>query len=244
MVKFIPPEINKIDSVVQKKPTDSKIDYAKYTINTEKLWKQYDKWNAVNTGTYTYLCKTNTNGGIYRLLFIKNKKILKSLKILRKRKPNFDIQYIDNSNKTVNILTKRKKFYYNAKDIDFYLLSKRFYQLSNGLSKEYNYFDVDIEYSKKYNYISHMNVTHRELIEYATDISPIIINSYGLLMLPKDIEFTEDIVKKIFKKYRQAWECENQMLKSNKLQSDNNLTLLEKAVGKERLECLDKYLVW
>jgi len=211
-------------------------------LDTQKLWRQYENWKKLNTGTYVYICKAH--GRIDELIFVYANHIVKSMHISNIEKKNiFTLKKVEEISKSKDRLLRRKRFRYIVSNLHEYLLQGK-YDLLSGLSSVYKNFNFFLEYDKKFYYLSAVNVTHGKNIEYPTDISPIVIYSYGLLMLPKDTKYTNKVIEKILNKYKQAWECEKKLLAAKRINNEQNLTMLEKAVGKEKLQCLDKYLVW
>ena len=243
-VNFIPPKLeDEHRNYVQiNKSIVKRIEEKVLKLDTQKLWRQYENWKKLNTGTYVYLCKAH--GHIDELIFVYANHIVKSMNIANIEKKNiFTLKKVEEISKSKDRLLRRKRFRYIVSGLHEYLLQGK-YDLLSGLSSVYKNFNFFLEYDKKFHYLSAVNVTHGENIVYPTDISPIIIYSYGLLMLPKETKYTDKVVEKILSKYEQAWECEKKLLTSKKIKSEQNLTMLEKAVGKEKLECLDKYLIW
>ena len=211
-------------------------------LDTQKLWSEYEKWKKLNISTYVYVCKANNN--VYELIFVSDNHFVKSMNIRDIENENiFTLKKVEEIHNSQDRLLKRRRFRFNISNLHYYLLYGK-YDLLNGLSSVYKNFNFFLEYDKKFHYLSTINVIHGENIAYPKDISPIVIYSYGLFLLPKETEYTDDVVKKILNKYEEAWECEKKLLAFEKINNEHNLTLLEKAVGKEKLECLDRYLAW
>ena len=148
---------------------------------------------------------------------------------------------------------KLDEFFGLFRGFDYYLIDSRFKELSIKPEnlKHYDCRMLDVSYSKKNNYIAAIefkrihNIVNCKARPRPTDTAnEWHIYSYGLLMLPKETEYTDKVIQKILNKYKQAWKCEKKLLTSKKANNEQKLTLLEKTVGKEKLECLDKYLVW
>ncbi len=201
--------------------------------------------------TYVYICDISSAGK--RLIFIKDNHVIQSIDIhetsLFDRTPIIDIENIRDYNRTKNIITHKRRGAYWIKNLDIYLLSKRFDFLDG-----FRYTDADIktvEINEKYGYLSAIRVIgNRNKVNWVADHrwKYFALYSYGLLLLPDDIEYTKKVTEKILDKYEQAWECTSKKLwGKNRKKNDKkntNLTMLEKFAGKEKLECLDKYLVW
>ena len=213
--------------------------------DTQKLWRQYESWQKLNTGTYVYLCKAH--GHIDELIFVHANHIVKSMNLANINKNNiFTLKKVEEISKSKDRLLERRCFRYIVSSLDEYLLQGKYDIVSrlSSTSNAHSKFNFFLEYDKKFYYLSVINITHAKHIIYQTDVSTVMIYSYGLLMLPKETKYTDKVVEKILNKYKQAWKCEKKLLTSKKTNNEQNLTLLEKAVGKEKLECLDKYLVW
>ena len=198
--------------------------------------------------TYTYICKTYPGGK--RLIFIRDNHVIQSIPTgaedLFDRTPTIDIKNIDDYNTTKEAVTRKLRGSYWVESIDIYLLSERFNFLRNFRYETVNFREA-IEVNKKYGYLSVISLTRNKDNFQGTRLDKFThksIYSYGLLLLPKDIQYTKEVIKKILQKYEQAWKCTGKKLQYKAPKNNTNLTLLEKAVGKEKLECLDKYLVW
>jgi len=242
---------SEIDRYIPKKVQTNKkrmctIDFDINEHLDEKLVNvQQEKWNKLNTGTYTYLYNNSI------LLFVENNKVKKSL-VLHSHKviDEFITKLIQNRNQTKKYLMKKLRFYNLLSSIDDYLIDRRFITVMHGNwhTKCYcNRYEIQIEYSGKYGHITSLvEIKPKKCIYERHNIHdfPSQRYSYGLLMLSKETKYTDKVVEKILNKYEKAWKCEKKLLASKKTNNEQNLTLLEKAVGKEKLECLDKYLVW
>jgi len=206
---------------------------------------QQKKWNKLNTGTYTYLYNNSI------LLFVKNNKVKKSLVFHSHKDINrFAIKLIQDRNQTKKYLMKKLRFYNLLSGIDDYLIDKRFITVldDNWYTECYcNRYELQIEYNSKYGYITSLvEIKPKKCIYERRSIHdfPSQRYSYGLLMLSKEIEYTDIVLNKILNKYKQAWKCTGEKLQHKDTRNDSSETMLEKAVGKEKLECLDKYLMW
>ena len=198
--------------------------------------------------TYTYMFDTKIGGK--RLIFIKNNHVIQSIpseaEDVFDKTPILKIKNIEDYNTTQEAVTIKGRGFYWVKSIDICLLSERFNFLRNFRKETVDVEEV-IEVNEKYGYLSVIGLTRKKynsqrIILYKFTHKSIY--SYGLLLLPNNIEYTQKVTKKILHKYEQAWKCTGQKLHSTSAKKNTNLTLLEKAVGKEKLECLDKYLVW
>lgn len=212
----------------------------------KKLVKvQQEKWNKRNTGTYTYLYNNSI------LLFIEDNKVKKSL-LLHSHKviDRFVTKLIQDRNQTKRYLMKKLRFYNLLSSIDDYLIDRRFITVLHDSWHTECYcdrYELQMEYNGKYGHmVSLVETKSKRCIYERRSIHdfPSQRYSYGLLMLPKETEYTDIILNKILNKYKQAWKCASEKLQHKITKNDTNLTMLEKAVGKEKLECLDKYLVW
>ena len=213
-------------------------------LNIENIKRHQRQWNKHNTGTYVYVYNN------FLLLFIENDKVKKSLILSYDKNDIFSIKLVKNATQTKQYLMKKLRFNNLFHRLDNYILNKRFIDAKNDnwhTQCYCNRYVLHLEYDKKYGFItSFMETKPKKCIYERNTIHdfPSKRFSYGLLMLPKETEYTDKVVKKILNKYKQAWECEKKLLASKKTNNEQNLTMLEKAVGKEKLECLNKYLVW
>jgi len=198
--------------------------------------------------TYVYICKTYPGGK--RLIFIKDNHVIQSIpsreEDLFDKTPIMHIKDIEDHNTTKEAVTRKIRGSYWVKSMDICLLSERFNFLRNFRHETVNAKEV-IEVNEKYGYLSVIGLTRNKDNFEGTRLYKFThksIYSYGLLLLPNDIQYTKKVTEKILNKYKQAWKCVDKKLHSKAKKNDTNLTLLEKAVGREKLECLDKYLMW
>lgn len=198
--------------------------------------------------TYVYICDTYPGGK--RLIFIKDNHVIQSIPTSAEdvfdKTPIMNINDIEDYNTTKEAVTRKIRGSYWAKSIDICLLSERFNFLRNFRHETVNIKEA-IEVNEKYGYLSVINLARNKDNFQGTILYKFThksIYSYGLLLLPNDIHYTKKVTEKILDKYEQAWKCTGKKLQHKATKNDTNLTLLEKAVGKEKLECLDKYLVW
>jgi hypothetical protein len=198
--------------------------------------------------TYVYICKTYPGGK--RLIFIKDNHVIQSIpskaEDLFDKTPIVYIKDIEDHNTTKEAVTRNIRGSYWSKSIDICLLSERFNFLRNFRYETVNVKEA-IEINEKYGYLSVISLTRNKDNFQGTRLYKFThksIYSYGLLLLPNDIQYTQKVTEKILHKYEQAWKCAGQKLHNKSVKKNTNLTMLETAVGKEKLECLDKYLVW
>jgi hypothetical protein len=252
-VNFIPPKPgNAYSDYVQTNKIKDKDEYQNVKLNfdLEQLGQQYEKWKKINTGTYTYICRPNTFFGrnIEAILFVKNNIIVKRIVLPHDSSKKFPLY------KTLHLVDSRDNEFTKTRRYRAILrghlnchIDKVFVDILGNFfnSSQYVNFEVDLKYNTKYSFISNLSVKRIPNTRYLSSHSHSwSVNLYGMLMLPKNTQFTDDIVQKILNQYKQAWECEKKLLASKKINNEQNLTMLEKAVGKEKLECLDEYLVW
>jgi len=229
------------------------IDYIPLKINFDKdeVKKVYERWKKYNTGTYVYICSSTTLRNLEIIIFIYQNKVVNYMQFSEIQNRNaYKIHTDINLEKT--ILTRNNRFFRSANNVNYYLMDGRFKELSIS-SENLEYYDcsiLDVLIDKKYNYLSAIefkkiyNKICKSRPKPKDKVNQWHIYSYGFLMLPKGTEYTDKVVEKILNKYEQAWKCEKKLLTSKKINDEQNLTLLEKAIGKEKLECLDKYLIW
>jgi len=236
------------------------IDYVPLKINFDKneVKKVYEKWKKDNTGTYVCIGKPTFTNASKAMHFIKNNSIVKYVELGNlKYKTNADVQDINN--------VKMKEDIFNIPAIpksSYCLIDNIFKKALVDLPKssEYDCLEYDLIFDTNYNYITALRLGRVQKVDYINKRKYFVpcerrpkplhsdkgffVHIYGLMMLPKETKYTDRVVEKILSKYEQAWECEKKLLASKKIKSEQNLTMLEKAVGKEKLECLDKYLIW
>ena len=247
----MPSQEKKIQTSEYEKEKKEIIDYVPLKINFDKneMNKVHTRWKKYNTGTYVYVCNSTTLRNLEIIIFCYEDKVVGYVKFAEIQNRKSHKIYTDiNSEKT--ILTRNNRFFRSAYNLDYYLIDSRFKELSIKPEnlKHYDCRILDVSYSKKNNYIATIEfkkIRNCKARPRPTDTAnEWYIYSYGLLMLPKGTVYTEKVIQNILDRYKQAWECEKRLLASKKTNDEQNLTLLEKAVGKEKLECLDRYLVW
>jgi len=226
------------------------IQNSKYSVTYDKnhVKKQYDKWNKLNTGTYVYIYNDMGQNG--RILFVKNGEVQKSIREnCRQEHRGFQLGPYTCKYQLRNMVNKdrtEKSFIARRQNKIQYMIDERFKSaLKRDLSEKKYCIQTEwrLTYNEKYGYISSLET---EKPNCRCTPKPLKYNNYfyyGLLMLPKNTQFTDDVVKKILNKYDKAWECERLILSYYK-RDKSKLTILERRVGREKLECLDKYLVW
>ena len=252
--KYVAPSESELlfrDGFIPYERRENCIQKSKYKVDYDKndVRKHFAKWNKHNTGTYVYIFEEMGKEG--RILFVKNGEIQKSILVNCEREFHgfpFGLYRCKYKLKNVRNKEKSKKYFtYRGLNKSHYLINERFLSVLERDISEKNYCihpEWQLTYNKKYGYIS-------SLIEKKPNCRcmpiPLKYNRYfyyGLMILPQNIQFTDDIMRIILNKYDKARECEKVLNSKKVATNDNNLTLLEKAVGKEKLECLDKYLVW
>ncbi len=228
---------------------EKNIDYIPLKINFDKkeIQKAYERWKKYNTGTYVFVCYKHVSIGNFSVLqFVKNNKIARIMKL------SDDNSFFNITDSVMNIkeLKKRTQSRKQRKILALFLdcyIDRLFDIVLNGYFEKgyYGNFKMDLEFNRQYNYISELNVKKiPNKIYFSKHSHSYHIRTEKLLMLPKDTEYTQDVIAKIVRLYDKANRCEKEALASDKTDRDENLTALEKAVGKAKLECLDKYLVW
>ena len=249
--RYMPSQEKKIQTSEYEKEKKEIIDYVPLKINFDKneMNKVYTRWKKYNTGTYVYICNSTTLRNLEVIIFCYEHKVVGYVQFTKIQNRKSHKIYTDfNSEKT--ILTRNNRFFRSAHNLDYYLIDSRFKELSIKPEnlKHYDCRILDVSYSKKNNYIAAIEfkkIRNCKARPRPTDTAnEWYIYSYGLLMLPKGTVYTEKVIQEILDRYKKAWECEKRLLASKKTNDEQNLTLLEKAVGKEKLECLDRYLVW
>jgi len=206
----------------------------KDSFQKKDVLKNYNKWKKYDTGTYTYMYE-ETMGIAPVLLFVKNGKIVQGAKRESKKKhygfpfemrrkkdlPNYFWGNMMGYNKTIVYLnTSSRRFTFHRK-IDYTLVSKRFeYLLDKNFENYCETLEFWVKYDEKYGYVSRILEDYPRCKCRTKSLESNRHSVYGLFMLPKETEYTDEIVQKILNKYEQTWKCE------------------------KKLECLDKYLVW
>ncbi len=243
---------NKIEDTRQtnehrnKEKNKRKIDYVPLKINFNKneVKEVYEKWKEYNTGTYVYICDSTTLRGSKFLIYVKKNRIVGNTPLKSNMMSTMSLKH--------NRLTRNNRFFLSAKNTEFYLINERFEKTLNNF-KNIEFYDcriLNLAFDKSKMYISLLGLMSLNPYQCNSRLRPTdvanswYVYSYGLLMLPKDTKYTDKVIEKILDKYKQAWECEKKLLASKRINNEQNLTMLEKAVGKEKLECLDEYLVW
>jgi len=206
----------------------------KDSFQKKDVLKNYNKWKKYDTGTYTYMYE-EAMGIASVLLFVKNGKIVQGVKReskkkyygfpfeMRKKKdlPNYFWGNMMDYNKTMVYLNTSSHCFAFHRKIDYTLVSNRFeYLLDKSFENYCEILEFWVEYDDKYGYVSSIVEDYPRCKCRTKDLQSNSHVVYELLILPKETEYTDDVVKKIFNKYEQVWKCE------------------------EKLECLDKYLVW
>jgi hypothetical protein len=234
-----------------KEKNKKKIDYVPLKINFNKneVKEVYEKWQKYNTGTYVYVSDSTTLRDSKFLIYVKKNRVVGYTPYLA---TSLKSNMISTMNLKHNMLTRNNRFFLSAKNTEFYLIDKRFEKALKNF-KNIEFYDcriLNLAFDKSKMYISLLGLMSLNPYMCNSRLRPKdvanswYVHSYGLLMLPKETEYTEDLVQKTLNKYKQAWECEKKLLASKRINNEQKLTLLEKKVGKKKLECLEKYLVW
>jgi len=241
-----------------KQKNKKKIDYVPLKINFNKneVQEVYERWQKYNTGTYVYISMPTFADTFKAIHFVQKNAIIKYVKINNLN----DINIQDTNNLQVS---KENIFSLVSTDSEDYLIDNIFKKALKKLAKvsKYDCFEYSLMFNKNYNYIAALTLGKVQKYDYISKrkyfvpcksrLKPLVIGKngmnqyiYGLMMLPNNTQFTDDTMRIILNKYKQAWECEKKLLAAKRINNEQNLTMLEKAVGKEKLQCLDKYLVW
>jgi len=229
-----------------------KNEYQNVKLNFEldQLNQEYKIWKKINTGTYTYICQPNTFFGrnTKAILFVKNNVIVQRVILPSHRSEDFTLY------QTLHLVVdgKENKFLKNRRDraiLRAHLncnIDEMFNDILSGYFEKsrYDNFEIYVKYDTNYSFISTLIVKKIPNKKYYSKHSRSWSRYLSsMLMLPKNTQFTDDIVKRILNKYKQTWECEKKLLAARKINNGQNLTMIEKEEEK-KLECLDKYLVW
>ena len=250
-----------IDSKLTIKKNEA-VDYVPLKVNFDKIEviKVYAKWKKYNTGTYVCIAKSTFTDDDYAIHFIKNNTIVKYLALE-------DPKYISRFNvKDIDTLALKKDVFDTPviPNSSYCIIDNIFKKALEDLpnSPEYDCLEYNLQFDKNNRYIRVLKlgrvekvdtIHHRKYyVPCKRRVQPLIfygkkevlIHIDGLMMLPRGTKYTNQVIEKILTKYKQAMECKKRLLDSKKTNDEQNLTLLEKAVGKEKLECLDRYLVW
>ncbi len=212
-----------------------------YEFNENILDRQYKKWNKYNTGSYVYILDGNsTSYQLYKLknklVFINNNSLELSVDVDSMRKKYYTISRPKGIKMRCGTPRLARKLFNESLALEYRFPIKR----DLGKSTLCKKIKLVHEFDVKYGYI---NFEKEQCIE-KPNFNIRVSYAYGFLLLPNDVKYTDEVIEKILHKYKQAWECTKEKLQHKTAKNDSNLTLLEKAVGKEKLECLDKYLVW
>jgi hypothetical protein len=221
---------------------------AYYEFNKNILRKQYTKWEKHNTGRYIYILDgNNTSSQLYELkkkiIFVSYDSLEWSIDLhdIGDKRDNiknhyYPTKYTKNKNMRCGTSLLKRKLFNESLALDYRFPIKRHLRKSHLCKK----IKLKHEYDVKYGYVSF----EEEQCIGTPNLNTRVNYAYGLLLLPKNEKYTDKVINKILDKYKKAFECERKMKQFKKEQNYSNLTMLEKAVGKEKLECLDKYLVW
>ena len=229
-----------INTVYEIKPSDLDFDIS-------EVEQAYKKWKVLNTGTYTYICRPHSMMGrnVEAILAVKDDKIVLRMLLT---KPYSKISVLHHTFHSVqNFSPKMRR---DGSILRAHLncnIDDIFNKVLHGYYKKsfYDNYKINIKYDTKYGFISDLVAKKLSTkVRLYTDSYSWDIHMYKLLMIPKNVQYTDETLRLILDKYKQTWECEKRLLSSKKTNDEQNLTLLEKAVGKEKLECLDRYLVW
>jgi len=199
--------------------TPLKINFTKNDIK-----KVYDKWGKFNTGTYVYVCRSSTIRGGDVIFFIKNNYVVKYAVLPYSIKKAFKVKVMkaDSVESKDTVLYRRRATRW-AKDINFYLIDNRFEKALSDLNNPewYDCYEFNINFDTEFPYISTLWL--KEVGKYPQCKSRPArlhthgwsISSYGLMMLPKETEFTNNLVNDILKKYEHVWECTRKVFLSD-----------------------------
>lgn len=219
-----------------------------YEFNENISRMQYDKWKKYNTGRYVYILDGNNTS--YQLHELKNKLIFISYNSLELSIDLFDIgdkrdniknhyyptKYTEGKKMRCGTSLRKRELFNESLALDYRFPIKRHLSKSHLCKK----IKLEHEYDVKYGYLNFEEEQCMGVPNFNTKVN----YAYGLLLLPENEKYTDMVINKILDKYKKAFECEHKMKQIKKEQNYSNLAMLEKAVGKETLECLDKYLVW
>ncbi|MCF6245336.1 MAG: hypothetical protein L3J43_09900 [Sulfurovum sp.] len=219
-----------------------------YEFNEKMLRKQYTKWEKHNTGSYVYILDgNNTSYQLHELknnlIFISNNSLELSIGLLdignkRDNMKNhyYPLKYTKGKKMRCGTTLVKKELFNKSLALDYRFPIKRHLSKSHLCKK----IKLEHQYDAKYGYV---NLEEEKCIG-ASKFNTRVNYAYGLLLLPKNEKYTNNVINKILDKYEKAWVCKEKRKQIKKEQNYSNLSLLEKSVGKEKLECLDKYLVW
>jgi len=207
-----------------KDPTPLEIIFDK-----EEVKKVYKRWKAFNTGTYVYICKSDTIKGGKALFFIKNNNIVKFTILPKSIKNDFDIKMLEaNTLEAKSILMYKQPSSFNTDSINVYLIDNWFKRALSNFEKLswYDCHSFSAVFNTKYPYISSLKLEKKHIPAYSfscksrprpDDITHILnIYSYGLIMLPQETKYTNNIVKEVLKKYEKFWKCGQEIFLSKR----------------------------
>ena len=218
-----------------------------YEFNESLLNKQYQKWKKYDTGRYVYILDGNaTNYPLSRLkrklVFVADHSLEWSVDLgdieegkEHIQKHSYHIKQIKSKKLLCGMFLQSQKFSNQLFSLDYMFPTVR--QLSRRHTCKKIKFEY--EFDPLYGYITFEEKKCMGIPNYHTTVNYV----YGLLLLPENEAYTDKVMHKILDKYKKAFECAKR-IEWRKVKTDTNLTRLEQAVGKERLECLDRYLVW
>ena len=235
--------IKRVTQVMKKTSQFTRDSVCPYPYGKNKINNIRKEWQKVNTGTYVYVYKLPYYQ-IESIIYIMNNKIVGYTKL-----SDVETNEVFESSmyhRDLSYLTKDFQY----KDINFYLIKQRFDDAIDAC----RCFVSNVEINKKYPYIEAIEevIPNPQKCVIKPRRGPRGIMgpghensySYGLMMLPKDTKFTQDNVRKVISKYKSALHCEKDMLKKVKPYDNTKLTILEKAIGKERVDCFGKCTLW
>jgi len=233
-----------IKVVIPKLPPMYKNVHYEYDENIS--YKQYKKWNKYNTGNYVYILDGNStsrylSGLKNNLIFVKDDNLEWSINLCnirdkRDKIKNHHPPKYDGKKKRCGTPLMAMKFFNKSLTLDYRFPIKHYFNKTNLCQN----IKLEYEYDVKYGYTSF----EKEQCMGTPNFNTRVNYAYGFLLLPGNVKYTHNVINKILDKYEKALECADKKLHNKSTNNEQNLTLLEKAVGKEKLECLDKYLVW
>ena len=218
-----------------------------YKFNEEIVNKLYEQWKRYDTGRYVYILDGNVAN--YPLSRLKRKLVfvadhslewsvdLRDIEEGKEhiQKHSYRIKHTKREQFYCGLSSQSEKFFNDAFSLDNrFPTIQRLSRKSRCENKKLEY-----EYDPIYGYITFEEKKCMGIPNYHTTVNYV----YGLLLLPENEAYTDKVMHKILDKYKKAFECAKRM-EERKAKTDTNLTKLEKAVGKAKLECLDRYLVW
>lgn len=218
-----------------------------YEFNESLLNKQYQKWKKYDTGRYVYILDGNATS--YPLSRLKRKLVfvadhslewsvdLRDIEEGKEHVPkhSYRIKQIKSKKLHCGMFLQSQKFSNQLFSLDYMFPTVR--QLSRRHTCKKIKFTY--EFDPLYGYVTFEEKKCMGIPNDNTTVNYV----YGVLLLPENETYTDKVMHKILNKYKKAFECAKRM-ERRKAKTDTNLTKLEKAVGKEKLECLNRYLVW